>query len=94
MDAIYPDHNVDLISKYVLATVNDPETVSLLKFTLGLSKKHLKIIEFKSEKLELPQGFTEEDVNLNAPPLFTAKFWLIYIHEYDNARPSWIYYFF
>jgi hypothetical protein len=56
------------ISKYVLATVNDPETVSLFKFTLGLSKKHLKIIEriFESEKLELPQGFTEEDVNLNA----------------------------
>ncbi|MED1203522.1 DUF3231 family protein [Heyndrickxia acidicola] len=71
------------ISKHVIATSKDPETISLFKFTLGLSNKHIKKIEsiFESEKLELPQGFTEEDVNLNAPPLFTAKFWLIYIHD-------------
>jgi hypothetical protein len=71
------------ISKYVLATVNDPKIFSLFKFTLGLSKKHLKMVEgfFKSEKLDLPKGFTEKDVNLNAPPLFTDNFWLTYIHD-------------
>lgn len=71
------------ISKYVLATVNDPEIFSLFKFTLGLSKKHLKMVEgfFKSESLDFPKGFTEKDVNLNAPPLFTDNFWLIYIHD-------------
>lgn len=71
------------ISKYVLATITDPEIISLFKYTLGLSKKHLEKVEriFNSEKLDLPKGFTENDVNLNAPPLFSDTFWLVYIHD-------------
>ncbi len=33
------------ISKHVIATIKDSETVSLFKFTLGLSNKHMKKIE-------------------------------------------------
>jgi len=71
------------INKYVLATVKDPEIYSLYEFTLGISKKHLKALSniFKSEKLEPPKGFTEKDVNVDAPPLFTDVFWLGYMHE-------------
>jgi len=58
------------ISKYVLAKVKDSEVYSLFEFTLELA-----------EKLDLPIGFTDKGVNLNAPPLFTDTFWLVYIHE-------------
>ncbi|MGG0383340.1 DUF3231 family protein [Priestia filamentosa] len=71
------------ISKYVLANVKDPEIFSLFELTLSLAKKHLKMIEdiFENEKIEVPKGFTDKDVNLNAPPLFTDIFWLNYIHD-------------
>ncbi|MBE2973193.1 DUF3231 family protein [Priestia megaterium] len=71
------------ISKYVLAKVKDPEVYSLFEFTLELAEKHLHVLRdiFKAEKLDLPIGFTDKDVNLDAPPLFTDTFWLVYIHE-------------
>ncbi|MBQ6448203.1 DUF3231 family protein [Cytobacillus oceanisediminis] len=71
------------ISKHVLATAKDPEILSLFKFTLNLSHKHLEMVKdfFKSENIDLPNGFTENDVHLNAPALFTDNFWLIYIHD-------------
>lgn len=71
------------ISNFVLVHVKDPEISSLFKFTLNLAKKHLKMLEniFKDEKLASPKGFTDKDVNLNAPPLFTDIFWLSYIHD-------------
>ncbi len=71
------------ISKHVLATAKDPEVLSLFKFTLNLSEKHLQMVAefFKAENMEAPIGFTEDDVNLNAPSLFSDNFWLIYIHD-------------
>ncbi|QTL51266.1 DUF3231 family protein [Priestia aryabhattai] len=71
------------ISKYVLATVKDNEVRSLFKFCLELSEKHLKTLKklLNDESFPLPNGFTEKDVNLKAPPLFTDFFWLEYIHD-------------
>ena len=71
------------IIKFVLKHVKDPEISSLFKFSLGLAEKHLKKLDniFENEKIEPPKGFTDEDVNLNAPPLFTDIFWLNYIHD-------------
>jgi hypothetical protein len=34
---------------------------------------------FKKENLPIPRGTTSEDVNINAPKLFTDKFYIIYI---------------
>ncbi|MEK1832293.1 DUF3231 family protein [Priestia megaterium] len=31
--------------------------------------------------MEVPIGFTDKDVDLDAPHLFTDTFWLVYIHE-------------
>jgi len=71
------------ISKYVLATVKDDEIRSLFKFCLELSKKHLKTLKklLNDENFPLPNGFTDEDINLEAPPLFTDLFWLQYIYD-------------
>ncbi|MGR6342046.1 DUF3231 family protein [Priestia megaterium] len=71
------------ISKYVLATVKDSGIRSLFEFCLGLSEKHLKVLTkiLNNENFPLPNGFTDKDVNLQAPSLFTDSFWLQYIHD-------------
>lgn len=70
------------ISKYVLATAKDFEVRSLFEFCLELSQKHLKVLKkiLNAENFPLPKGFTDKDVNLEAPPLFTDVLWLHYIH--------------
>ena len=71
------------ICKYVLATVKDSQIRSLFKLSLDLSEKHVKKLKelFKKENFPIPDGLTEKDVNLKAPPLFTDSFWLEYLHS-------------
>ncbi|MET3291014.1 UNVERIFIED_CONTAM: spore coat protein CotF [Brevibacillus sp. OAP136] len=68
---------------YFLEKVEDAETRSVLEYALSLSKQHVQRITeiFKSENSPIPQGFTDEDVNLNAPRLFSDTFFLIYIQN-------------
>jgi Protein of unknown function (DUF3231) len=69
--------------KYALATIKDPEIRSVYQLSLNLSEKHLNELKafFQKESFPIPVGFTDEDVNLNAPPLFTDHFWLEYIYN-------------
>src|SRR3954447_7704491 len=71
------------INKYVLATVKDSQIRSVFKFALELSEKHVKKLKgfFNKENFPVPNGFTEKDVNLKAPPLFTDSFWLHYLYS-------------
>ena len=80
------------IGKYVLATVKDPQIRSVFQFSLELSEKHVKKLKefFNKEKFPVPNGFTEKDVNLEAPPLFTDTFWLEYLHTLIHIGLSWI----
>jgi len=61
------------VNKYMLHTIQDPEIHSLFQTALQYSLKHIAALKvlFKKEKFPIPKGFTEEDVNLEAPPLFT-----------------------
>jgi hypothetical protein len=62
------------VNKYMLHTIQDPEIHSLFQVALQYSLKHIETLKalFKKEKFPIPNGFTEEeDVNLEAPPLFT-----------------------
>lgn len=69
-------------SKYVLATVEDAEIKVIFETALSLSQNHVKTIEefFKQEKYPMPKGFTEQDVNIEAPRLYTDTFFLNYIY--------------
>lgn len=71
------------ISKYVVKTTKDPDVASLFKYCLELSTQHLKFVKqiLKQEKVPLPTGFTDKDVNPKAQALFTDTFWLHYIHD-------------
>ncbi|MGG0453349.1 DUF3231 family protein [Priestia megaterium] len=62
------------VNKYMLYTIKDPEIHSLFQLAIQRSLEHIETLKklFQKEKFPVPNGFTEkEDVNLEAPPLFT-----------------------
>lgn len=71
------------VHKHVLKTIKDHEIRSVFEMGLKQSNTHLQKLRdfFRKENFPEPNGFTNEDVHLNAPPLFTDFFWLEYIHR-------------
>jgi Protein of unknown function (DUF3231) len=70
------------VISYYLAHVVDKDIREVLEFALGLSHSHLEKVKgfFEEENYPIPVGFTKEDVNLNAPPLFSDIFCLEYMY--------------
>ncbi|MGS2778151.1 DUF3231 family protein [Robertmurraya sp. GLU-23] len=68
------------VYKYFLNIVEDKEIKPILENALQLAQGHItKITEFlKSANFQIPLGFTENDVNVNAPRLFSDQFLLFY----------------
>jgi len=67
--------------KYYLNRVEDTEARDLMKSTLELSNQRVKVLTdlFNQEKIPIPQGFNDNDVDINAPRLFTDAFYLQYM---------------
>jgi len=61
------------VNKYMLNTIQDPEIHSLFQTALQYSFNHVDTLKklFKKENFPIPNGFTDEDINLEAPALFT-----------------------
>ncbi len=76
------------IVTYFLKIVEDPDVQQILEYTLGIAKKHLRIISeiYSREKHSIPIGFTDDDVNLDAPRLFTDSFILSFLEEMVRSR--------
>lgn len=70
------------VYKYFLNIVENKDIKPLLALALQLSESHiLKITDFlKSADYQVPTGFTENDVNINAPRLFSDQFLLFYTY--------------
>lgn len=66
--------------KYFLKIVENQDIKSIVAYSLRLAENHLmKITDiFTKANFKLPKGFTEDDVNLNAPRLFSDSFILFY----------------
>ncbi|WP_299094572.1 DUF3231 family protein [uncultured Metabacillus sp.] len=66
--------------RYFLNIVEDKDIEQIVKFSLQLAESHIsRITEFlKSANFHVPIGFTENDVNLAAPRLFSDEFLLFY----------------
>ncbi|MGG0717640.1 DUF3231 family protein [Robertmurraya massiliosenegalensis] len=66
---------------YFLKDVEDQEIRSIIQHAYDLSSTHIEKLThiFKMEKIPLPTGFTNQDVNMNAPRLYTDTFMLEYI---------------
>lgn len=69
------------VLRYFLNDVKDENTRALLQFALELSETHIERTKklLIQENYPIPIGFTDEDVTVNAPSLFTDTFKVIYL---------------
>ncbi|MBU8878229.1 DUF3231 family protein [Bacillus sp. FJAT-29790] len=72
---------------YFLKDVEDQEIRPIIQHAYDLSSTHIEKLThiFQKEKLSLPTGFTIDDVNMNAPRLYTDTFMLEYIGHISRA---------
>jgi Protein of unknown function (DUF3231) len=70
------------ILRYFLNHVNDKKIRKVLEFALKLSESHIEKIKgfLSRDNQPIPVGFTEKDVHVDAPLLFTDIFMGVYIH--------------
>ncbi|WP_409250709.1 DUF3231 family protein [Bacillus sp. SCS-153A] len=68
--------------KYFLNNTQDEQIKDVLQFALKLAEGHIeKVKQFLTAENEpIPVGFTEEDVTVEAPPLFTDTYKIVYMH--------------
>jgi hypothetical protein len=71
------------ILQYFLHHVEDREIKEVLKYALSLAEKHIEIMTeiMNHEDFSIPMGFTEADLNLEAPRLYSDTFFLNYLHQ-------------
>ncbi|WP_391560627.1 DUF3231 family protein [Robertmurraya sp.] len=71
------------ILTHSIEKAKDEDIKEVLEFALSIGKSHIvQITEFlNKENFLIPKGFSvEEDINLNAPALFTDTFMMVYMH--------------
>jgi hypothetical protein len=75
------------VLKHFLQKVKDAEIKPLIEMALNISRKH--VVEIASileiEQYPVPIGFTDEDVNVNAPRLFSDTFSLYFLRNLGRA---------
>lgn len=71
------------VLKYFLNKCEDKEIIPVIEYALSLSQKHVRTVTdiFTHENYPIPVGFTDEDVNVNAPRLFSDTFMLLYLQN-------------
>jgi hypothetical protein len=78
------------VLSYMLHHIEDQEIKKVIENALTLTKQFVKDIEeiLIQEKYPIPKGFTEDDVNVGAPRLFTDEFYLHYVKYTGKAGIS------
>lgn len=68
--------------QYFLHHIKDEDIKSLLQSTENIISAHIKEVTdiFSAEKIPIPDGFSEKDIDLTAPPLFNDPFALSFIY--------------
>ncbi|WP_066295332.1 DUF3231 family protein [Bacillus sp. FJAT-29937] len=71
------------VNRYFLEKVEDEEVRPIVEWTLDTAKENISIAQklFKKEDFPIPVGFTEQDVNPQAPRLFSDTFFLMYLRQ-------------
>ena len=69
------------VLKYFLNVVEDEDAKPHVQHAYDLAKENIRIVTefFKEEGLPIPHGFSDNDVNFNAPRLYSDSFMLFYI---------------
>ena len=80
------------IMKYYKNICEDKEILSLIENSLSISQNDIKMITeiFTKENHPIPAGFTDEDVNINAPRLYSDTFIVSYIQKLEVVAMSYI----
>lgn len=75
---------------YFMHTVQDQDVKSICEFVLRASKERLQtIIEvFNGESIPIPLGFTQDDVDSSAPPLYSDVFLLHFLKHLSKIGLS------
>ncbi|MGM0847249.1 MAG: DUF3231 family protein [Bacillota bacterium] len=75
------DSMANCVLQYFLKNVDNSEVKGLLQFALKTSQNHLFFLTdlFEKNKFPKPVGFHKQDVNMDAPRLFTDEFYLYYL---------------
>jgi hypothetical protein len=70
------------IFTHFLKHIEDQDIYDVVEFAKGLSHSHMEQIKvfFNEENFPIPKGFTKDDVNLEAPRLFSDTFIIIYMY--------------
>ncbi|KQL55226.1 hypothetical protein AN964_18060 [Heyndrickxia shackletonii] len=78
------------VLSYYLKHVDDQDIKAILEFALNLSTTFAQRIEdiFNQAEFPVPIGYTEDDVNLEAPRLFHDQFYLHYLDYLGKAGMS------
>jgi hypothetical protein len=68
--------------KYMIEYIEDMDIKDIFEYSISLGSNHLQKIEefFVSEGFPVPIGFTNHDVTLDTPPLFSETFCLYYLN--------------
>jgi hypothetical protein len=71
------------VSKYFLEKVEDEGTRPIIEFVLQTAEKNVLTMQeiFIKEQFPIPVGFNEEDVNVQAPKLFSDSFVQMYFRN-------------
>ncbi|MFL0363989.1 DUF3231 family protein [Pseudobacillus sp. 179-B 2D1 NHS] len=72
---------------YLLKHIKDKEIKPAIRFAFDLSSNHLNQLHtfFNQEQYAVPDGFSDKDVNMDAPWLFSDVFCLTYVNEMARA---------
>ncbi|WP_163538239.1 DUF3231 family protein [Gracilibacillus sp. YIM 98692] len=87
LSQIWGTYQYDTLSKcllqYFSATVEDPNIKDIVQHGLELSQSHIAKLTafFHNENCPVPQGFTDADVNVGAPQLYSDSYILYFMHQ-------------
>lgn len=67
------------VTEYFLAKAKDKEVIKMLEFALQLSQEGVSMSSafFNNADHPLPQGFTEEDVNMEVPIVYSDNLMIL-----------------
>ena len=67
--------------KFMLKYIQDPEIKPVIQFAFDMSSNHKQQLTdlFQREQFAIPNGFDDQDVNMEAPWLYSDMFCLIYV---------------
>ncbi|WP_408009870.1 DUF3231 family protein [Pseudalkalibacillus sp. A8] len=78
------------VLQYFSATVENPDIRSIIEAALDATVENIKFLSglFEMEDFPIPKGFTEDDVNLETPRLFSDLYFILNLKDMTIVQMS------